>query len=227
MRKTSVAIILPALNEEQTIGKVIDEIAMVPLEREGYEVQIVLVDGESSDRTRQIAHEKNARIIVEPRRGKGRAIRTAFQQVKADYIFMLDADYTYPATYIPDLLAKLRDGYDVVIGTRLTGKRAKGSISILNIIGNYCLTMLATILYRRRISDVCTGYWGFKGEIVPKLKLRADDFNLEADLFSQIAKNGYALGEIPIYYRRRSSRSKLKSIRAGIKIARTLIGRRF
>ena len=88
MRKNTICIILPTLNEELSIGKVIDEIPRHTLEEEGYEVDVVVVDGNSSDRTRQITREKGARVILERRRGKGRAVRTALKEVKADYIFM-------------------------------------------------------------------------------------------------------------------------------------------
>jgi len=222
-----VDIILPTLNEEETIGKVIDEIPRAILEEKGYQVRVLVVDGNSTDLTRQIAQEKGAEVIIEPRRGKGRAMRTAFEQVKADFAFMLDADYTYPAAYIPDLLAMLHQGYDVVIGSRLKGERAKGSMSRLNIIGNHLLTLMANVLYRTRISDLCTGYWGLKGEVIPKLRLSAEGFNFEAELFTLIVKNGYSIGEVPIYYRRRSTPSKLSSIKDGLNIGWTLITKRF
>ncbi len=220
-------IIIPALNEAETIGKVIDEIPREELEEKGYLVKIMVVDGNSSDLTRQIAQERGAEVIIEYRKGKGRAMRTAFAQTRADFVFMLDADCTYPAVYITDMMDKLNQGYDVVIGSRLKGDRAKGSISRLNIVGNHLLTLMARLLYFRGVSDLCTGYWGFKGEIIPELDLSAEGFNLEADLFSQIAKRSYKMGEIPIYYRRRSTPSKLRSIRAGLRIGWTLIRNRF
>jgi glycosyltransferase involved in cell wall biosynthesis len=74
-----VNVIFPALNEEETIGKVIDEVPVAELEKKGYRVQIIVVDNGSSDRTGEIASLKGARLIVEPKRGKGMAIRTAFE----------------------------------------------------------------------------------------------------------------------------------------------------
>lgn len=227
MSQGKVSIILPALNEAETIGRVIQEIPRERLEEEGYGVEVVVVDNGSTDQTARIAGEKGARVIAESRKGKGRAVRTALEQVNADFVFMLDADYTYPATYIPDMLKLLNQGYSVVIGSRLKGKREKGSISRLNIIGNRLLTLMANILYQARISDLCTGYWGFKGEVIPRLNLSATGFNLEAELFAQVAKNGYRIGEVPINYRRRPSPSKLSSIKAGLIIGRTLVARRF
>ncbi len=227
MKRHSVCIILPALNEELTIGKVIDEIPWQTLEREGYQVNVLVVDGNSSDRTRQIAQEKGATVIIQPRRGKGRAMRTAIDSVKADFIFMLDADYTYPASHIPDMLKILSQDYPVVIGSRLKGRREKGAIRRLNIVGNILLTLIANILYRTRISDVCTGYWGMRGEIIPNLNLSANGFQFEAELFTQLAKQGYLLAEVPIYYRRREAKTKLSRIKDGVKIGWMLIARRF
>jgi dolichol-phosphate mannosyltransferase len=227
MSQGKVSIILPALNEAETIGRVIEEIPRERLEEEGYRVEVVVVDNGSTDPTARIAAEKGARVIAESRKGKGRAVRTALEEVTADFVFMLDADYTYPATYIPDMLKLLNQGYSVVIGSRLKGKREKGAISRLNIIGNRLLTLAANILYQTRISDLCTGYWGFKGDVIPRLNLSATGFNLEAELFAQVAKNGYRIGEVPITYRRRPSPSKLSSLKAGFIIGRTLLARRF
>jgi len=79
-----VCITIPTLNEAGTIGKVLDEIPKQALEQKGYEVKVLVVDGNSTDGTRQIAEEKGARVVVEPRRGKGRAMRTALGIAEAE-----------------------------------------------------------------------------------------------------------------------------------------------
>jgi len=222
-----VCIILPTLNEEEAIGRVIDEIPARDLAEKGYDVKVLVVDGNSTDRTRQIAEAKGAEVIIESRKGKGRAMRTAFNTVDADFVFMLDADYTYPATYIPEMLAILQRDCSVVIGSRLRGQIEKGGMSRLNVVGNHLLTLMANVLYQTRISDLCTGYWGLRGEVIPNLNLTADGFDFEADLFSQVARKGYRIGEIPVYYRRRQSPAKLNSIKDGLKIGRALMSKRF
>lgn len=227
MKQNKISIILPALNEEPTIGKVIDEIPWQALEREGYQIEVLVVDGGSRDRTREIAQGKGAQVITEPRRGKGRAMRTALERVEADFIFMLDADFTYPATYIPEMLKILRQGSPVVLGSRLKGKWEKGAISRLNVVGNFLLTLIANILYQTKISDLCTGYWGLRGEVIPNLKLSADGFQFEAELFTQLSKQGYHTAEVPIYYRQRQGKAKLSSLKDGLKIGWMLISRRF
>jgi dolichol-phosphate mannosyltransferase len=139
---------------------------------------------------------------------------------------MLDGDYSYPTTYIPEMLNLLKD-YPVVVGSRLKGKREKGAIRRLNFIGNYLLTWLANILYGTRISDVCTGYWGFRREVIQNLILNSEGFQFEAELLTQIAKKGYTIGEIPILYRRRQGKAKLSGLKDGAKIAWFLIVKRF
>ena len=222
-----VSVILPALKEEATIGKVIDEIPRQALAQLGYDVSILVVDGNSPDRTREIAKQKGAAIIIESRKGKGRAMQTAFQAVDADFVFMLDADYTYPATHILDMLDLLQDDSNVVIGSRLEGKIEKGAMSRLNIIGNRLLTLMAKILYRGKTSDLCTGFWGFRGEVLKDLKLSADGFDFEADLFIQISRGGHSIAQVPIVYRRRPTKQKLNSLRDGFKIGWKLIKDRF
>ncbi len=227
MGQQRVCIIIPTLNEAETIGKVIDEIPRQALEQAGYQVEVTVIDGGSTDGTGQIAEEKGVKVVIEPRRGKGRAMRTALELTEADFIFMLDGDYTYPAGYITQMLELLRDTYPVVIGSRLKGQIEKGGMSRLNLIGNRLLTLMANILYGAKLSDLCTGYWGLRGEIVPNLDLLADGFDFEAELYSQVAKKGYQIGEVPIYFRRRKSPPKLNSIRDGLKIGWALIIRRF
>jgi glycosyltransferase involved in cell wall biosynthesis len=227
MSKPSVSIILPTLKEEATIGKVIDEIPRQTLTQQGYDVSILVVDGNSPDKTREIAKEKGAEVIIEPRKGKGKAMQTAFQAVDANFVFMLDADYTYPATYILEMLDLLRAGSCVVIGSRLKGKIEKGAMSRLNIIGNHLLTLMANILHGGKTSDLCTGFWGFRSEVLKDLNLSADGFDFEADLFVQISRSGYSIAHVPIIYRRRPTKQKLNSLKDGFKIGWKLIEDRF
>jgi len=222
-----VSVIFPALNEEETIGKVIDEVPVGDIAAMGYSVEIVVVDNASTDGTAGIAAARGARVISEPRRGKGRAIRTAFAQAEADYVFMLDADYTYPSVHIPQMLKLLEGGCDVVLGSRLKGQRDPGSIKKFNLVGNYLLSFMASVLYMKRISDLCTGFWGFRREVIKNMIIDAAGFDLEANMLAQVAKRGYRIGTVPIGYRRRPTASKLGSVKAGFHIGRTLLRKRF
>ena len=227
MKPYSVSIIIPALNEKLTIGKVIDEIPKEDLQKVGYGVEIVVVDNNSTDGTAEIAKEKGVKVIVESIKGKGRAVRTGFKSAGGDFIFILDADYTYPATYIPRMLEFLQEGCDVVIGSRLKGQMREGAMSRMNLLGNRLLVFMANILYRTRISDLCTGYWGLTRRVIEELELNAEGFELEAAMFAEIAKKGYSIAEVPIYYRRRTTPGTLSALKDGIKIGWTLLTMRF
>lgn len=227
MQQSTVDVVIPALNEAATIGMVLDEIPFDQLASAGFAARAVVVDNGSTDATAEIARGRGAQVIVESLRGKGNAMRRAFRETKADYVVMLDGDATYPATHIPDMLEVLRNGHDVVIGSRLRGKRAPGSISRVNIIGNHLLTWIACILYGKRTSDLCTGYWAFRGSALPLLQLTSRGFTLEAELFSEVARNRLSLGEVAINYRRRPTPTKLRALRDGARIARILLRKRF
>ena len=219
--------VLPALNEEEAIGKVIDEIPVEELESKGYQTEIIVVDNGSTDKTAEIAAAQGAIVIDEPNRGKGRAIRTGFGAVSGEFVFMLDSDFTYPAGYITQMVGLLESGYDVVIGSRLNGSVDHGAMKQVNLIGNHLLAFLANVLYGTRVSDLCTGFWGFKVDVLRSLNLDAVGFELEANMLIEVAKHKYRVGEVPIQYRRRATASKLGSIKAGWMIGKTIVKKRF
>jgi dolichol-phosphate mannosyltransferase len=222
-----VSVVLPALNEEEAIGKVIDEIPRKELESKGYQTEIIVVDNGSTDKTAEIAAAHGAKVIEESNRGKGRAIRTGFGAASGDFVFMLDSDFTYPATYIARMVELLDGGYDVVLGSRLKGSVEHGAMKRLNLVGNHLLAFLANLLYGTRVSDLCTGFWGFKVEVVRSVNLDAVGFELEANILIEVAKHKYRIGEVPIQYRKRATASKLGSLKAGWRIGRKLIANRF
>jgi len=222
-----VSVVLPALNEEEAIGKVIDEIPVTELGSKGYETEIIVVDNGSTDKTAEIAAAHGAKVISELNRGKGWAIRTGFGAVSGDFVFMLDSDFTYPAGYITQMVELLEGGYDVVLGSRLNGSVEQGAIKRFNLVGNHLLAFLVNMLYGTRVSDLCTGFWGFKVDVLRSLNLDAVGFELEANMLIEVAKHKYRVGEVPIQYRRRATASKLGSVRAGWGIGKTLVRKRF
>lgn len=224
--ENSVSIVLPALNEEKAIGKVIDDLPLVQLRKRGYDVDIMVVDGHSVDRTVEIAESKGARLVRQFGRGKGCAVRTAFDEFDGKYLFMIDADDTYPSGYLIDLLDMLESGkYDVVIGSRLNGHIMPGAMSRMNWMGNKVLTGVANAFFPNghKTTDICTGMWGFERTVPKTLPLSATHFEIEAEMFAQCIKQGFRIGEIPIVYRRRGGPSKLGSIRAGSRIGMKLV----
>ena len=174
----TVAVVIPTLNEERSIGTVIDSVPVADLLKNGFKTAVYVIDGQSTDNTREIAVEKGAQLILEERQGKGQAIQTAFRSITADYAIMVDGDDTYPiemATEMPRLLQT----HDVVIGSRLKGTIEPGAMTRLNIVGNTLLSLLARALFSVHISDVCTGFWGYRSDAVRRMELAAAALKLK------------------------------------------------
>lgn len=216
----SVSILLPTLNEEANIEKMITGIRSVSPDYE-----LAVVDGLSTDRTVEIAKGLGARIILEKRRGKGFAVKRAFQEIDSDYLIMLDADQTYPVDAIPLFLEKLKE-YDVVIGSRFKGVIKDGSMSGINYVGNMMISLFATAVYFRHISDVCTGMWGFTRKAYKSMDITAHTFELESNLFAQAAKKKLRSIELPIEYAKRGGNSKVQLV-DGVKDCVFLLRERF
>ena len=221
----SVAVVIPTLNEERSIGKVIDDVPVADLLQNGLETAVYVIDGQSTDNTREIAVENGATIILEERKGKGSAIQKAFKSITADYAIMVDGDDTYPIEMATQMICVLKK-YDVVIGSRLKGTIEPGAMTRLNVVGNTLLSLLARALFGVRISDVCTGFWGYRSDAIRRLDLAAPGFEIEANMFAECVRNGLRIAEIPITYRARKDRPKLASMRDGIKIGLFLCKRR-
>jgi dolichol-phosphate mannosyltransferase len=124
-----------------------------------------------------IAEEKDAQVILEDRKGKGAAIQTVFESVTADYVVVVDGDNTYPIEAATEKTQML-ETRDAVIGSRLKGSIKPGAMTTLNLCGNILLALLARLLFRVKISDICTGLWGYSGDAIRRLELAADGFEI-------------------------------------------------
>ena len=220
--KPSITILLPAKNEESGIEATFAALPVERLRELGYPVEILVADGRSHDRTRDVAERHGARVIQQLGTGKGRAVRSALDVAKGDYVVMLDADATYPARAIPAFVAMLDEGYDVVMGSRFLGRIDDGAMKGVNRVGNHGLSLIATMLYGRRCTDVCTGMWAFRRELVRGLGLTATGFEIEAELFARSAKGGLRMLELPIHYAPREGVTKLGSVTDGLRIGLAL-----
>lgn len=212
-----VALIIPTLNEAASIGQVLDRVPVDRLREDGYDTTVYVIDGRSTDRTRVIAAQKGASLILEARKGKGRALRTAFQSIDADYVIISDGDGTYPLEAVSNILFLL-ETHDVVMGSRRKGTIEPGAMTKLNALGNNLLTVLVNVLFRTGVSDMCTGLWGFRGTALDELELEAEGFDIEADMYIESVLKGLRLAELPIRYSARNDTAKLASFRDGFKI---------
>jgi dolichol-phosphate mannosyltransferase len=251
---SKIVVMIPALNEERSIGSVIDDIPREELMHRGFEVRVVVVDGQSTDRTLDIARDKGAYVLVQKGRGKGVGVRQAIalcdpqevvpevlalrgglcsrfaalaSMLDAKYLIMLDADGTYPPRFILDIVSSLETGADVVMGSRFLGTIEDGAMTSLNHFGNVLLSDLASLLYQKPCTDLCTGMWGFNGQALRTLELDSKHFELEAELFAESVKKGLRVEEIPITYLPRAGETKLVPMKAGMSIMTKLLERRF
>lgn len=212
---TKITILLPALNESESIGAVIAEIKALNLDAE-----IIVIDNGSTDDTAKIADSLGCSVIQVPERGKGNAIREAVKYVQSDYTFMLDSDGTYPASYLPEMLKLLEQGFDVV-----AGKRKLEQARLYNRVCNLLLNIPNWLIYGAKNKDVCTGMWGFKTPVLKDLELSATGFTLEADIYTQCYIKKYKLWNLPITYRKRLGGESKIRFSDGLKIASVLLKR--
>lgn len=204
-----VSVVIPAMDEEASIAAVIREVRG---SLAGREIEILVVETDSRDRTRDIAAEEGARVLSEPRRGYGRAYKTGFEAARGTYVVGLDADFSYPANRLPDFLAALEAGRaDFVSGERIS-RLAEDAMTGMHRVGNEILNVAVRLLFRGRIRDSQSGMWAFRREILPRLRLVHDGMAFSEELKIEAIRAGYRFLEIPIDYRPRVGRKKIRSV---------------
>ncbi|HEX7392576.1 MAG TPA: glycosyltransferase family 2 protein [Thermoplasmata archaeon] len=223
MSSGKVSVIIPTMNEEKSIGLVIDEVRKA---MEGRPHEILVVDTNSKDRTREIATSKGAVVIDEPRRGYGRAYRTGFEKATGDVIATLDADLTYPAPEIPALVDLLASKDLDFITTNRFAMMEKGAMGLKHRLGNWVLSATARVLFRIRIKDSQSGMWVFRRQILSGLSLESDGMALSEEIKVEAFKKARAI-EVPITYRARVGDVKLNTWGDGIGNLKYLFKKRF
>ncbi len=223
MSEPIVSVIIPTMNEEEAIGKVMDEINSA---LKGVSFEVLVVDTNSKDRTREIAAGKGARVIEEPRRGYGRAYKTGFAQAKGKYIATLDADCTYPAGDIPKFINILEtENFDFISGDRLTNID-KEAMTFEHRMGNWGLKVAMNVLFSMRSADSQTGMWVFRRTVLPKFNLVSDRMALSEEIKIEAAKK-VSYREIPIRYTPRVGEVKLNTWQDGKDNLKFLFSKRF
>jgi len=214
-----IVFIIPCRNEENGLREVLKKIPSNSM--------VIVVDNGSSDKTSEVAKRAGANVLFEEKKGKGRAFRKALSHLKNlnfDFVAMIDGDNTYNPGEITKFLDSM-DKQDVVVGNRLNSELKPVEMNFFYKAGNIFLTMLANLLYAGGTKDLCSGYWCFKKEALEKIGVRANNFDLEADLFSQCKNKNLRLGFVPITYGKRIGKEKLSIIDSVTIIKRLLVNR--
>jgi len=208
--KPDVTIVLPAYNEEEAIGKVIDDIKAA-MSRSPRAYEILVVDDQSTDRTAEIAEKKGVRVFRRMTQGgSGASRRTGILKAEGEIIVMLDADGSYDASDIPKML-EFFPQYDQVNGARTS---EEGTMKLLRTPAKWLIRKLACYLTRTPIPDLNTGLKAFKKEIMRKyLWVLPDGFSCVTTMTLAFLANGYAVKYIPSKYFKRIGKSKFHPIK--------------
>lgn len=226
------SLVVPTLNEERSIGSVLTtfreaaEAANRSLFREQPLLwELLVVDGASTDRTAEIAREAGARVLVERRRGYGRAYKTGFREAKGEVIATADGDGTYPVQTIPAAVRRLLDErIDFLSGDRMSGV-TRQSMTTEHRFGNRLLNLFLRIAYHRFLRglpggtmvDSQSGFWVFRREVLDHVHLTSDGMAFSEELKVEAVVRGLRFAEIPIAYGERATPPKLQSGRDGLR----------
>jgi len=214
-------VMITALNEEIGIGLTIRELK----EHLGVE-NILVVDGNSIDRTVEVAKNLGADIVFQDGKGKGDAFAKGIKNIgpKINYVVVIDADFTYPAQHIPRMISILKKNPDIgmVSGNRFTKDLDSRSLQNVFYFGNRALAFTHNLLNGVPLTDPLTGLRVVRAEILRNWTVRSKGFDIEVELNHQVERRGFGIVEIPIGYRERVGEKKLR-IRHGAEIMRRIL----
>lgn len=216
-----ITVLIPCHNEEKGLGKVIDGIPVTLLKKRGYSTEIIVINNNSTDRTAAIAKRRKVTLLNVPLSGKGHAIREGFLSVSKDtkYVIMLDGDDTYKGKEIPRLIEPLESNFsDVIIGSRLGGKVRDGAFKTQNRMANWFYTFLVRHIYRANVTDVLSGYFAWKKEVVDLLipHIQSRGFSIEIDMITKMVLLGKTIYSVPVTYDQREGESKIEALKDGV-----------
>ena len=208
-----ISFVIPCLNEEASVAAVVGE-ALAAIATLGLDGEVVVVDNGSDDRSAELAAAAGARVVHEPRRGYGSAYLAGLRAARGRYLVLTDADGTYDLSRVGEFVDRLRDGFDVVLGTRLKGRILPGAMPWSHRwIGNPVLTGMLNLLFRAGVSDAHSGLRAIRRDAVGRLGLSATGMEFASEMVLKAAKQRLRITEVPISYRPRVGESKLNSVR--------------
>jgi glycosyltransferase involved in cell wall biosynthesis len=220
--RATVTVVMPALNEAESIGWVLEQLPE-------WVSEVVLVDGLSTDATEAIARQIVPDLVVVHQRtlGKGAALRAGFAVARGDIIVMLDADGSTDPTEMGRFVAALESGADFVKGSRHIGDGGSHDITRMRRLGNRGFVWLTNLIHRSDFTDLCYGYCAFWRRELGALALTADGFEIETELALHAVKAGLDVREVPSFeLARRAGSSNLHPFRDGRRVLRTILAHR-
>jgi glycosyltransferase involved in cell wall biosynthesis len=223
VHQLSITIVIPAYNEEKTVGGVLSETISI-MDRADIPYEIIVVDDGSTDKTGLAASNHKVTLLTNDKnRGKGYSLRRALQHATGEIIVTMDADGEHKPKELPDLIKPLFNGAHIVAGSRFLGSNPKATTR-LNQIGNNFFNLTIQILTGKHITDSQTGFRALRRDVLQTFNLESDGYEIESEITVKSLKNGFTFKETPISTdRRKYSISKLKLLSDGTKILKTIV----
>ena len=217
------SVVMPCLNEEATIGSCIRK-ALSGIGSLGLVGEVVVADNGSTDRSVEIAEELGARVVHQPIRGYGAAYLLGISAARGEFIVMGDSDDTYDLSDLGRFVAELRDGCDLVIGSRLKGTILPGAMPWSHrYVGNPVLSGMLRVIYRTDVSDSHCGMRAFTRDALRRMELQSIGMEFASEMVIKSVRAGLVIREIPIEYHPRLGESKLRSFRDGLRHVRFML----
>jgi len=207
-----ITVVIPCLNEEEAVGKVVDQ-ALDGIRRSGRTGEVLVIDNGSTDRSAEVAAAHGARVVTERRRGYGSAYLTGLEAARGTYIVMGDADETYPLHELGPFVDRLAAGDDLVMGSRFKGTIHGDAMPFLNrFVGNPILTGMLNLLFGVKVSDAHCGMRAIRRDAAAALELHSTGMEFASEMVFKAYRRGLTVSEIPIDYYPRVGESKLNRV---------------
>jgi glycosyltransferase involved in cell wall biosynthesis len=215
-----VSVIIPTLNEAGNIREALQTIH----EELAYPNEIIVVDGNSTDGTLEIVKDTNfCKLIIEPRRGYGLALRKGMKYAKGDIVVMVDGDGTYEFKHINRLLQRmLETDAELCMATRMYDPNK--AMGFMNFVGNKVITWCFDFLYQQFLSDTQSGFRAISHSAIEKVDFKETDMSFATEMLVEFAKKGFKMVEVEsIYKTRKYGKTKLRKVKSGIEIFTTML----
>lgn len=222
-RHPTVSVVIPALNEAENLPHVLPQIPV-------WVDEVLLVDGNSTDGTPEVARRllSKVRIVRQEGPGKGAALRTGFAAATGDIIVMMDADCSTDPAEIPLYCAALLSGAEFVKGSRFLQGGGTSDMELHRMLGNWAFVVAVRVLFGAKYTDLCYGYNAFWRHVLPALELDGDGFEIETMMNLRALRAGLRVAEIPSFeFRRKFGTSRLRAIPDGWRVLKTILRERF
>ncbi len=218
-----VSIVFPCLDEALGVGDCVRD-AIAQLARAGIAGEVIVCDNGSLDGSDTQAARSGARVVYEPSRGYGSALRTGIRSAQGDYIVMLDADGSYDLNAVATMIDALRAGADLVMGNRFRGRLAHGAMPWAHrYIGSPLLSGLLNLFFKTRVADVHCGMRAFTRQAYHRLALKTTGMEFASEMLARAARIKLSIAEVPVDYHPRAGESKLRRYRDGWRHLRFLL----